>query len=114
MTKRKREEMDWPEPTGRIQTHHDTCWTRTKHHNCAVAKVDELSEELGELCNLIDELDTLHSLEDAVYAVRARAVEEGEWEDGISSWDCPSVVKYGELVYEIATIVNKYSGKEEG
>lgn len=37
-----RNEKDFPYPHSEGQTHCDDCWQWPRHHNCAVAKVDQL------------------------------------------------------------------------
>lgn len=37
--------LPYPPDTGR--THYEGCWRERGHHNCAVARVDELREELA-------------------------------------------------------------------
>jgi hypothetical protein len=39
---------EYPYPDNRGQTHHEGCYRRPHHHNCAVAEIERLEAELAD------------------------------------------------------------------
>lgn len=44
-----RQPDDYPYPPDEGQTHSEGCWQNSRHHNCAVDKVDRLTARVAEL-----------------------------------------------------------------
>jgi hypothetical protein len=48
------------DPPDRISTHYENCYRQRHHHNCAVARVDELERQLAdkdaEIARLLEQL----------------------------------------------------------